>query len=73
VHELEPISVKGISRKVRPYAVTGTLEDNEKSDRYIRSEQEGFRLWVDVGRMTDAEKADTADALETAARKIKAS
>jgi class 3 adenylate cyclase/ABC-type amino acid transport substrate-binding protein len=32
--ELDPISVKGISRKVRPYAVTGTLEDRETSDRY---------------------------------------
>ncbi len=72
VEELDPISVKGISRKVRPYAVTGTLEDRETSDRYIRGEQEGFRLWVDVKRMTDAEKASTAEALEAAARKLKA-
>jgi class 3 adenylate cyclase/ABC-type amino acid transport substrate-binding protein len=69
--ELDPISVKGISRKVRPYAVTGTLEDRETSDRYIRGEQEGFRLWVDVKRMTDAEKVSTAKALEAAARKLK--
>ena len=73
VQELEPISVKGISRKVRPYAVTGTLEDGEASDRYIRGEQHGFRLWVDVKRMTGAEKASTAEALEAAARKLKAS
>jgi class 3 adenylate cyclase/ABC-type amino acid transport substrate-binding protein len=73
VQELDPISVKGISRNVRPYAVTGTLKDRETSDRYIRGEQEGFRLWIDVKRMTDAEKASTAEALEAAARKLKAS
>lgn len=70
--ELDPISVKGISRKVRPYALKGTFEDGDTSDRYIRAEQEGFRLWVDVKRMTDSEKANTAKALEAAARKLKA-
>ncbi len=73
VEELDPISVKGISRKVRPYAVKGTFENWETSDRYIRDEQEGFRLWVDVKRMTDSEKVITAEALEAAVRKLKAS
>jgi hypothetical protein len=73
VQELDAISIKGISRKVRPYAVTGTIDDRAISDRYIRGEQQGFRLWVDVKRMTDAEKASAAEALEAAARKLKAS
>ena len=73
VEELDPISVKGISRKVRPYAIKSTFEDRDTSDRYIRDEQEGFRLWVDVKRMTNSEKAITAEALEAAARKLKAS
>ncbi len=70
--ELDPISVKGISRKVRPYAIRGTFEDSATSERYIRDEQEGFRLWIDVKRMTASEKANTAGALEAAARKLKA-
>jgi hypothetical protein len=57
---------------VRPYAISGTFEDWDSSDRYIRDEREGFRLWVDVLRMTDSEKTNTAEALEAAARKLKA-
>ncbi len=70
--ELDSINVKGISRKVRPYSIKGTFEDWDTSDRYIRDEQEGFRLWVDLKEMTDSDKATTAEVLEAAARKLKA-
>ncbi len=70
--ELDSINVKGISRKVRPYSIKGTFEDWDTSDRYIRDEQEGFRLWVDLKRMTDSDKATTAEVLEAAVRKLKA-
>jgi class 3 adenylate cyclase/ABC-type amino acid transport substrate-binding protein len=72
VEELDPISAKGISRKVRPYAIRSIFEDWDTGERYIRNEQEGFRLWIDVMRMTPSEKANTAEALEAASRKLKA-
>ena len=69
--ELGPINVKGISKKVRPYAIKGVFEDWDASERYIRNEHKQFRLWVDLKRMDASQRKSTAKALEKAARKLK--
>ncbi|MDJ0948234.1 MAG: transporter substrate-binding domain-containing protein [Alphaproteobacteria bacterium] len=70
--EMDPIRVKGISQAVRPYAIEGIFEDWDASERYIRQEREGMRLWVDLMRMSAGQRSATADALEDAARRLRA-
>lgn len=55
----EPILVKGIRREVKPYAVTGILEDNNQNQRVIRQGYTGFDLFLNVDKLSneDREKA----------------
>ena len=64
--------MKGVSKKVRPYAIKGVFEDWDASARFIRNEQDGFRLWVDLKYMNESERVTTAKALEKVAQKLKA-
>ncbi len=69
--ELEPISVKGISKNGRPYSIMGVFENRDASECHIRNEQRAFRLWVDLKRMNASQRVSTALVLEKAARKLK--
>ena len=69
--ELEPISVKGISKNGRPYSIMGVFEHRDASECHIRNEQRAFRLWVDLKRMNASQRVSTALVLEKAARKLK--
>jgi PAS domain S-box-containing protein len=61
----EPIQVKGISEPVRPYAVNGIFEDWDSKERYIRSDDIlGLRLWVDLMRLNDEQRAASITKLE---------
>ena len=49
--EKPPIKVKGIRRKVRPYAVTGVYEGIDEENRFIRRERDGLLLVVDLEKL----------------------
>ncbi len=70
--EMDPIRVKGISHEVRPYAVEGILEGGDESERYIRQESQGMRLWVALRRMPEDHRTGAAEALEEAAQRLRA-
>jgi len=54
--ELKPITVKGIRREIRPYAVTNIYEELDKDKRFIRSERDGMLMVVDLDRITTEDK-----------------
>lgn len=69
---MEPIQVKGIKEPVKPYSISGIFEDWNEAERYIRRDDvRGFRLWVDLMRMTDEQRAETIRGLEDALRILK--
>jgi class 3 adenylate cyclase len=65
--EREAIEVKGIRRAIRPYAVTGLL-DEPGTDEVISSEIDGMSLRIDVRHLDDARRkavlAELADIAE---------
>ncbi|MGB0672170.1 MAG: adenylate/guanylate cyclase domain-containing protein, partial [Rhodospirillales bacterium] len=64
--ELEPIQVKGIKEPVTPYAVNDVFDDRDVTQRYIRRDIRGMRLWVDLMRMTEEQRLASIRELEEA-------
>jgi len=62
--EQEPIKVKGISRDVVPYAVSGIFDDLDADRPYIRSENDAMRLYVDLRKLDKKGRTATAKELE---------
>ena len=62
------IQVKGFSRPVHVYAVTGLLDDPEQAERVIAVDREGLRMFIDRDRLSGADRkqaiADLRDAIE---------
>lgn len=71
-HPLPPITLKGISRPIVPYAVDAIHEDDVEAKSGIIDEfSEGARIFLDLDRMTETERArihgilaDAIDALK---------
>ncbi|MCC2112000.1 MAG: adenylate/guanylate cyclase domain-containing protein, partial [Hyphomicrobiales bacterium] len=66
---LDPISLKGISREIVPYAVQNILRDADHGDgKVIESRSDRLRLYLDLASIDAAERksieATLADALD---------
>ena len=61
-----PISMKGISRKVTPYAVEGFLEDLKTRPGIISSSSDGLDLFVDIGALNPASARQARTRLKSA-------
>ena len=64
--EMEPIQVKGIRDPVKPFALRGIFEQWDSTERYIRRDISGLRLWVDLMRMTEEQRIQSIKELESA-------
>ena len=62
------IQVKGFSRPVRVFLVTG-LHDNPQSCP-ISINRDGVRVWIDRGKISDAAKRETIAAFRTAIARL---
>ena len=69
--EQKPIQVKGISRKVRPYAVQGIFDDLDADSEFIRAENEAMRLHVDLRKLDKKGRIAAADELEGYAARLR--
>jgi len=58
------IRVRGFSRPIRVFSVTGLHDDPER--RPISVNRDGVRVWIDRGKISDAAKQATIAALKTA-------
>jgi len=75
-HPLPPITMKGISREVVPYAVDGLVHDMKQRPRIISEQGQGVELFIDLDVM-DAETAQRtrhllSEALQALDQKTKA-
>ncbi len=68
---MEPIRVKGIQRDVRPYALQNVLAERDEKNRFIRTEDEGIRLFLDLAKMNKRQRTKAAKNLEKAAAKLR--
>ena len=60
----EPISVKGVHRKISPYRLVGFETDGNEADRYLRAETEGMRLFLDLGKLDERNRPEAIQELE---------
>ncbi|WP_156952640.1 PAS domain S-box protein [Maridesulfovibrio frigidus] len=66
-----PITVKGIRREVRPYSILGLYDNLDSDSRFIRSEEEGIRLQLDLEKLTSAKRDLAVQELEKALARLK--
>jgi len=60
--EGDPITVKGINRPVRPYFVKNIIDEADAERRFIRREEEGLRILLDLEKLgTDDRKRAIKD------------
>ena len=65
-HPLEPITMKGISREVVPYAVDGLVGEIEQRAHVISEQAQGVELFIDLDVIDPAAAARTRKLLENA-------
>ncbi|HTH43988.1 MAG TPA: adenylate/guanylate cyclase domain-containing protein [Oxalicibacterium sp.] len=61
-HALPPVTMKGISREVVPYAIDGMLDEDGRTVQVFSEHRDGLDLYLDLGRI-DAEGAQSLQAL----------
>ncbi len=64
------LRVKGISREIRPFAVSGILAGYEQTRRVLYSERRGMKLSIDLDRLALADRATTVQELQEAIRRL---
>lgn len=69
--EQEPMNVKGLNRKIRPYAVQGIYDQSDDEQGIIHSESEALRLHVDLRKIEKQRRIDIAEELERQAKAIR--
>ncbi|KQT86400.1 adenylate/guanylate cyclase domain-containing protein [Aurantimonas sp. Leaf443] len=69
---LPPISLKGISRQVIPYAVEGILDERAAGASIINEVHEGARIFLDLDRVDERESARLEAILAEAMSALKA-
>ncbi len=69
--EKPPIEVKGIRRKVRPYAVSGILDDIEGEKKFIRHERDGMLLVMDLNKLTGENRRQALAEIEKMADRLR--
>ncbi|MGV3633888.1 MAG: adenylate/guanylate cyclase domain-containing protein [Pseudorhodoplanes sp.] len=70
-HPLDPITMKGISREVVPYAVEGLLQDLRQRPRVISEHTTGVELFLDLDVIDPAAALRTRRLLEDALAALK--
>lgn len=69
---LEPISLKGISRKVVPYVVETYPEDGAGAGEIINEFSPGARIFLDIGQVSERERERLAAVLKQAMDRLQA-
>lgn len=68
----EPITVKGIHRRVTPYKLIGIFNNVDKKSRFLRSELDGFRLYLDFETLNEDSRASALEEIGLALGRLKA-
>jgi len=69
--EREPLHVKGIRRKVRPFAVTSILTGDQDQTRFLKTRLDGLDLVVDTSKMSGKARLEAIAELEALVETLK--
>ena len=69
--EQKPMTVKGIAREIRPFAVANIYENLDDERRFIRRETEAMQLAVDLDKLTGEQRTKAIYKLEGVLERMK--
>ncbi len=67
----EPITVKGIHRKINPYKLTGIFKNIDEQSRFLRAENEGMTLFLDFDKLDENSRPEAIDKMEGALERLR--
>ncbi|MBL6933210.1 MAG: adenylate/guanylate cyclase domain-containing protein [Rhodospirillales bacterium] len=68
----EPISVKGIHRKINPYKLIGIFKNIDEQNRFLRAENDGMTLFLDFDKLDENTRPETIAKMEVAIDRLRA-
>nr|CRH05978.1 putative Adenylate cyclase [Candidatus Magnetococcus massalia] len=66
----DPINVKGIHRKVTPYKMIGVFNKVDEQSRFLRSERDGMRLFLDFEKLDEHSRTDVINEMKLALSRL---
>jgi len=66
----ESITVKGIHRKINPYKLIGIFKNIDEQNRFLRSENDGMKLFLDFDKLDEDLKPQAIDSLKVALKRL---
>ncbi|MBT3225222.1 MAG: adenylate/guanylate cyclase domain-containing protein [Deltaproteobacteria bacterium] len=66
----ESISVKGIRRKITPYKITGIFNDTNEERRFLRSDRNGIKIFVDFDKLDEESRSLAIDDMRAAIKRL---
>ena len=69
--ERKSLQMKGITRKIRPFAVTDIYKNLDDDSRFIRKETQSMKLIVNLDKFHDEERSLAIDELESILKRLK--
>ena len=67
----EPITVKGIHRRITPYKLLGIFKKVNAQERFIRFESDGIRLFLDLDKLNENQRTDAVRQMEKALTRLR--
>ena len=66
----EPISVKGIHRKINPYRLIGIYKNIDEQNRFVRAEHDGMKLFLDFDKLDVNTRPKAIEKMESALKRL---
>ncbi|MBF0448093.1 MAG: adenylate/guanylate cyclase domain-containing protein [Magnetococcales bacterium] len=66
----EPITVKGIHRKITPYKLIGIYKEVNKDIRFFRVENDGMKIFLDFDRLDEESRSKAIEDMEAAIQRL---
>ena len=67
----KPITVKGIHRQINPYKIIGIFNNVVEKSRFLRSDNDGMRLFLDFEKLNEISRPLAIQELEVALARLK--
>lgn len=67
----EPISVKGIHRKINPYKLIGIFKNVDEQSRFLRAENDGMKLFLDMDKLDEETLPQAIETMQNAINRLK--
>ncbi len=62
----EPITVKGIHRKINPYKLIGIFKNIDEENRFLRAENDGMTLFLDFDKLDEITRPEAINKMKSA-------